>query len=222
MTIATFISEVRTRGLARTNRYQLEIPFPSNTVDRDSSYITNLLCESVQIPGLNIATTPVRVFGEAREMPYEKTYEPITTTFYVDSTMKVKTAFDNWTSLIINPQTRTLGYYKDYIRDITIHVNTVDDMKAMTIVVSEAYPKTVSAIQLDSNAKEIMKLSVTWQYKYWTSTNNNVTPAQSIPPTYYRGDADVQGILTGRGMPLLFDEPVATEAQISAIENITG
>ena len=52
--------------------------------------------------------------GEFREVPYEKLYEPINMTFYVDNDMQVKKLFDEWMSLISDPSTRTYNYYNNY------------------------------------------------------------------------------------------------------------
>lgn len=193
--IEKFISQVKSRGLARTNRYEVSIPFPEFGtwgISREASTLTNLLCDSVSLPGVNIATVPHRFYGESREMPYEKGFDPITMTYYVDSGMQVKTAFDRWCAMIIDPLNRTVGYYDDYTRDIDIIVENVDGSTPMTVTLREAFPKTVGSIQMDSGSRDIMKLSVTWQYKYWISTN---TPIRAVPVQ----SQDRQTIFTGTG-----------------------
>jgi hypothetical protein len=196
--ISNFITEVKRRGLARTNRYTVHIPFPISgqwAVGRDTAEITNLLCDSVSLPGINIATTPQRFYGEIRELPYEKAFDPVTMTFYVDSQMDVKTAFDKWMALIIDPFNRTIGYYEDYVRDIEIRVENIDGSQPIMIKLFEAYPKTVGSIQLDSGNKDVMKLSVTWQYKYWIST-------QLGSPAIPTRTQDGQSVITGGGYKL--------------------
>lgn len=215
--IQDFIAEVRTRGLARTNRYEVNIPFPSNNewnTTSENAQLTNLFCESVQVPGLNISTQPTRIYGEAREMPYERTFEPIQMMFYVDAAMQVKTAFDRWLAMIIHPQTRTIGYYNDYVRDITINILTVDDETPMTIKLFEAYPKMVGSVQMSHESKDVFKLPVTFQYKYWQSMNWNTSTRQSPPPVL-RGtgasSASPQGILA--------NDPPVTEDEIVSVED---
>ena len=182
--IDKFIAEVRTRGLARTNRYEVQIPFPGGAwgTDIEVGQLTSLLCESVSIPGLNIATQPHLTYGESREMPYNRNFEPVQMTFYVDAGMQVKTAFDRWLATIIHPQTRTVNYYENYAKDILIHVITVDEQRAMSIKLFEAYPKTISAIQMSQESKDIMKLQVTFQFKNWLTENYNAAGRMSPPP----------------------------------------
>lgn len=208
--IEKFISEVRTRGLARTNRYEVVIPFPNT--DRDGSRLASLFCETASLPGYNIATTPARVYGESREMPYERVFDPITLTFYVDSGMLVKEAFERWMSLVIDPDSRAIQYYDTYVRPITIYVDNVDDTSPYALTLHECYPKTMQSIQLQADGKEVMKLSVTIQYHYWTSetmliepTTPSLAPMTSIEDPYFIDTG------TGFGVP--------TEDQIIAVEN---
>ena len=37
--------------------------------------------ESIVLPGINVSTTQAKTFGEFREMPYERTFEPVQMTF---------------------------------------------------------------------------------------------------------------------------------------------
>ena len=223
--ITQFISQIRSRGLARTNRYEVAIPFPltgTYPIDGSAARVTNLFCDAVQIPGLNIASTPHRIFGESREMPYERNFEPITMSFYVDSGMVVKSAFDKWIAMIINPFTRTIGYYNDYKRDISIFIETVDGQRAMQVVLYEAYPKSVGAIQLDATSKDVMRLSVTWQYKNWLSDNLlGDTTATNKPPirSEFGGENDPAGIFASNGISSLFDQPAVSEDEIVAVED---
>lgn len=216
-----FISEVKTRGLARTNRYVVEIPFPNSreyNIDDDSKRLTNLFCESIQLPGLNISTDPARTYGEAREMPYERTFETFSATFYVDTNMKVKTAFDNWMSMIIDPKTRTIGYYKDFVTDINVHIETLEQSWPLTFKIYEAYPKSVSPIQLNLADRDVMTFTVTFQYKYWVSDNHTIPTTQQRPSSF-KGEADRQSVYAANGMGYGFDAPVVSEEEIVAVED---
>lgn len=185
MSWSNFNNQVRTRGLARTNRYRAVIPFP--TLGNGNIQLAELFCDSVTLPGINIATTPQRVFGEVREMPYEKIYDAVQMTFYVDSQMIIKSVFDQWLSLVINPDSRTVQYYNSYIKDIELYVVNVDQSTPYKLTLYEAYPKTISPIQMSAESRELMKLTVSFSYKYWKAssavasaqklnTNSRITP----------------------------------------------
>jgi hypothetical protein len=165
--INQFISEVKTGALARTNRFAVEMRPPGGINPGNLRRIL-LFCDSVQLPGINYSTVQNRTFGEFREVPYEKLYEPINLTFYVDNDLIVKKMFDDWMSLISNPDRRTFEYYKNYIAPkFVIEVQDINDKTRYQVELFEAYPKNVNAVSLDNASKDVMKLTVNMQYKYW-------------------------------------------------------
>ena len=86
-----------------------------------------LFCDQVQLPGANYSTVQNRTFGEFREVPYEKLYDNITMSFFVDTNMEVKKLFDQWQNQISNPITRTYNYYNNYARNMVIEVQDIND-----------------------------------------------------------------------------------------------
>ena len=156
-----FISSVKATGLMRTARYTLLVP------DGNIGQLLGMYCDQVTLPGLNYNTVANTIFGESREVPYGRLFDPITLSFYVDNDMKIKKYFDSWQQSIQNPQTRTFNYYSSYIKDIQLNVEDLENKERYSIMMHECYPKTINAIQLDYASKEVMKLSVTLQYKYW-------------------------------------------------------
>jgi len=172
-----FIAQVKVGGIARTNRYSVILTPPASLPSvggNDGTQYILLFCDQVQVPGLNISTVQNRTFGEFREVPYEKLYGDLNLSFYVDNGMTVKRLFDDWMNLIQNPNTRTFNYYKNYITDMTINIEDVEDRKRYEVKLYECYPKTISPIQMDYAAKDVMKLQVTMQYKYWRSSQVQV------------------------------------------------
>lgn len=167
--INQFVSEIKTGGLARTNRFAVLFSPPTG-MDTGGLQKLLLFCDTIQLPGINYSTTQNRTFGEFREVPYEKLYDNISMSFYIDTDMKIKALFDDWMSLISNPQTRTYSYYKDYITDIKIEVQDINDKTRYELTLKECYPKNMNSISLDHSSKENMKLTVNMQYKYWTAT----------------------------------------------------
>lgn len=236
MSLNRFISEVKTRGIARTNRYLVEFYVPGG--DQDSNRLAQLFCDAAQLPSVSIASQPSRTYGENREIPYgERNYETITLSFYVDSDLKVKTLFDEWQNAIINPVTRHVSYYNNFITEMKISVVDLQsasvtaesgrviaevDNVPYSVTLYECWPKTIGAVTLDASSKDVMKLSVTLQYKYWVAENQNVSrnflSVSGLPAT---GQADPQGVFTGTGSPFNPDVDV-TEEMIIEREDISG
>lgn len=170
-----FIAQVKNVGMARTNRYSVIMAPPQNewmAEYRDLEEIL-LFCDQIQLPGVNLATVQNRSFGEFREVPYEKLFGDISMNFYVDQALVVKQFFDAWMSSIQNPYTRTFAYYKSYTTQMNIQVEDLNDNTRYTVTAYECYPKTISPIQMDYASKDVMKLQVTMQYKYWTAYGEN-------------------------------------------------
>lgn len=166
-----FISNIKKNSLARTNRFVVDIsPSKKYAGHNENAQLVQLFCEQAVLPGVSFASQPVKTYGESREVVYDRNYESVSLTFLVDRKMLVKDYFDKWTYEIINPNTRLVGYYDSYVRDITITMQDTKDKHVYLMVLREAYPKTVSAVQLDNNSKEIMKLQVTFNYKFHTQT----------------------------------------------------
>ena len=187
-----FISQVKNYGMARNNRFSV-IMNPPATITRFSGLRQILLyCDQVQLPALNLATVQNRSYGEFREVPYEKLYGDIQISFYVDTNLYVKTFFDEWMASIQDPYTRTFEYYNRYITDMEIRVEDLQNSSVYIVTAYECYPKTVSPIQMDYANKDVMKLQVTMQYKYWRSESNNVELTEQniernelVPESYY-------------------------------------
>lgn len=220
-TLSDFISGVR-EGLSRTNHFSVLLTPPSSLANDNiiSPKMTKILlfCEQAQLPGVSFSTSQVRSFGEFKEVPYEKLYEPITLNFFADSNLTVKVLFDKWVNLIQDTSTRMYSYPDEYMTDnIKIFVHDVQNQKKYCVTLYECYPKAVAPIQLDYNNKEIMRVQVQIVYKYFTTeqitngqTNTSVIAqneprslmdygykaAESIiPATYFSAFDSFQGVV---------------------------
>lgn len=165
-----FIATVKNEGLMRTSRYAVTITPPKDLTSLGTNIRKIMMfCSDVSLPAINLSTVPIRQYGEAREVPYEKMYDNISMTFYVDNNMEVKLFFDRWMDIIQNPYTRTFNYYNNYTTTMDIDVEDLKDRKRYNVQALECYPKSVGAIQMGYDNKEIMKLTVSMNYKYWKS-----------------------------------------------------
>ena len=173
MNISDFVANI-SGGLARSNRYNVLFnPPPSvNVAGLMPNQQLLMLCDQIQIPGLNVNTAATRTYGEVREAPYEYNYEPINIQFYVDAKMDVKTFWDRWIKSIQNGNRRSFRYYNEYVcKNMDIYVQDLLDQNRYLVRLYEVYPKSVGPIQLDYAAKDVMKIQVSLVFKYWLSIN---------------------------------------------------
>jgi hypothetical protein len=172
-TLKEFISNVRD-GMAKSAHFAVMVNLPSamaiENLFKNKIAKVMLFCEQAALPGISLGTSPVRSFGEFKEVPYEKLYEPITLNFYVDKDMIVKYMFDIWMDRIQDTQTRIHTWPKKYKSRIDIFTYDTNNNRKYRVRLNEAYPKAVSAIQLDYNSKDVMRIQVQFSYKYLTTS----------------------------------------------------
>lgn len=165
-----FIASIKTEGLMRNNRFAIQFSVPATVNQTFDLQKVMLYCDSVNLPSVTVETAQARTFGEFKEMPYNRLFDNITMGFYVDNGMQVKLLFDQWINSIQDPDTRVMNYYRNYTTDITIDVYDIAEENRYQVTLYEAYPKMISPIQMDYGNKDIMKLTVSMNYKYWKSS----------------------------------------------------
>lgn len=181
-TLNDFISQVK-QGMAKPNHFVVQLNLPSALTNIQSVNMDKviLFCDQAQLPGISFGTTPVRSYGEVREVPYEKLYEGVNLSFYVDANMTVKSLFDDWIALIQNPITRDFNFPTTYVTDtIKIIVENSQGESVYLCTLHECYPKAVAPIQLDYSAKDVMKMNVSMTYKYATTAQLSKTTSVDI------------------------------------------
>lgn len=195
-----FISSVR-GGMAKTTHFEVRLTLPPKLTNNDTlkSNLPKIIlfCDQAQLPGISYGTAQVRSYGEFKEVPYEKLYEAVNLNFYVDVDMHVRTLFDTWVNLVQNPKTRDFNWANEYTTDsINIIIYDSNEAQRYICTLHKAYPKAISAVQLDYSSKEIMKLQVAFSYQYATfqqmlvgpgvsGVDNGVLPKQTIADFNY-------------------------------------
>lgn len=182
--INEFIAQVKSEGLARDNRYLVTVTPPQSLIGDTPDVKLRLFCQSVSMPGLNFVSNPVLTYGEQREVIYNRQFEAVNMEWILDSRMDIKRFWDSWQQIIIHPVSRMVNYYSDYIGTIEIEQLGIDDSESSKYAVRlyEAYPKTVAPISFSAGSKDVTKLSVTIEYKYWMPLDvASQSEASSIP-----------------------------------------
>lgn len=156
-----FLSKVKTEGLLTGTHYYVIF---GDQVGREVS----LMCDGVNLPGLNNATTEIRLFGENREVPYIPMYANLELSFISDREMRVKQYFEQWSNAVVNKTTRSVGYYSDYTKQVDIIVTDKAGEAVYCARVFEAYPKNIQDIRFGFDNKDIVRVNVSLAFKYWT------------------------------------------------------
>ena len=194
-TLKDFVAEMK-GGLARNSHFAVLVKLPA-AISNDDLIKGNyqkimLFCEQASLPGISFSTSQVRSFGEFKEVPYEKLYEQVSLSFYVDADLTVKRLFDQWINLIQDTTNRTYSWPSTYLTDtIDIFVYDTENNQRYKCTLHQVFPKAVSPIQLDYNNKEVMRLQVQFSYQYCTTDQIGIdTKSDTILPEDKQGSLD--------------------------------
>ena len=160
-----FVSNIKTRGLAVQNRFWVMIPAPK-ILSRDNKDIA-IFCKSVNLPGVNIASTSERLTGEVREIPYDRNFGPASFLFWNRSDFDTREYFERWIDGIQDPTTRILSYYNDIKSDIVVTVLDKMDKPQFKVTLLAAHPKSVGSLVLDNEMPGAMQFDVQFDYHHY-------------------------------------------------------
>ena len=128
----------------------------------------DMMCSQTELPGKTINISETKYNGDVRKVGNSIMYGNQQFVFKVSKDMYEKTIIDEWMNLIINPQTHEVGYYDDYVVDITVYQLDTNDKIVHAIVLEDAYPIMSNPLTLSNleqnNSHELM---VQFAYKRW-------------------------------------------------------
>lgn len=183
MSLKEFIATVKTEGVARPNRFRVDIMVPTSL----SPYVQapamarrlNLYCESANFPAQSIGVRQQRIYGPNYQRPYNVDYggEGMTMTFNLDRDMKIKAFFDAWMGQIIDPIQYFAYHQKHYISNrIIIEQLDEQDRVKYGISIEDAFPRSMSLLELNqSSQNQVHKLNVTFAYRRWIPMHSITT-----------------------------------------------
>lgn len=191
MALQDFITHVRSVGFTTGAKYAIVAPAIGGGRNAE---IVSMMCNTASLPGSGVMTTELRYFGEVSERPYGVFYTPVQLTFYLDNALSAKKYFDEWMKLIVNKDTRTFGYYDDFVKTVEIIVMDRNDNEIDRIKLHEAYPKTINDVGLDYSSNAPMVLSVNLVYKWWESSNDAQSDERTLVDRSRAPEYGIDGI----------------------------
>ena len=124
-------------------------------------------CFQASIPSMSTLTTDKD--EGYRSIAYQKAYEDVTLSFYVQEDMKEIKFFQDWMQMMIIPENNRVGFYDDYTSTVEIkNLDRNENKPILTTILHDAYPKTLSAIDLNYDSADIMRVSIVMTYRYYT------------------------------------------------------
>ena len=145
----------------------------------EASRSVSLRCESVELPGRNITSSPdTNIYGPVREIAQEVTYSnEVSMTFQASSGLEERVFFEQWLHKCFNPETWNVGYYNEYIGSADVYLLDINNQRRYGLKIHEMWPKTITATELSGAAAgDIIKNQITFAFRTWTTLDIDQTP----------------------------------------------
>ena len=169
-------------GIAMANHFRVELPSINGMSTRD----LDLSCKAVNVPGRQVMTNNRIIGAIDQKVAYNSASEDVSLSFHVMNDYKIRTYFESWQALAIDPNTHEIGYLNEYAKTVKIHqlkpgiglpiysdrifdIDLISKEKIMyTCELYEAFPTTVTAIELsDASENATVELIVQLSYRKW-------------------------------------------------------
>lgn len=143
------------------------------------------VCDAAQLPGRGFGVTEVRYYGPSQAFPNNSQYETATFSFICNQHSLERYYFDQWMEIINPTSTFNFEYANNYFADIKIiqfaeyaaNEGNFLEQRGQTSTRSpdiiygwtlrKAWPILVAPQQVTWADSDILRLQVTFTYKYW-------------------------------------------------------
>jgi hypothetical protein len=115
--IDDFLSEISAGGgMAMGNMFKVTLP----SINQSSSESMSLLCKTVNLPGRQMQSAEKRSGMETKKVAYGYASDDVTMSFYLLNDYSAKDYFERWQDLVVNQDTKEIGYHNEYAKQVTI------------------------------------------------------------------------------------------------------
>ena len=165
----------RAGGIARLNRFQVELPTNIPGIEVTDSREYQVLCKTASIPGKGIATHDRTIMTQNEKIGYGYVVQEMAMTFYLLNDYGMRDYFDKWMNSIVNQETFEVSYKTEYQRNIKIHQlrepveakRRVALNKIYSIELEDAFPISINSIDFSNDPDVIGEVSVSMSYTKW-------------------------------------------------------
>ena len=163
-------------GGARANQFRITVtPPPGIAIGLDVRR-TSFLVKAAAIPSIEMAFIPVPFRGRNVQYVGDRA-DPAdwNTTFYNDTDFMIRNAMERWQNGI-NDFANNTGVIapSDFQTDLQVEQLDRDDTILKTYIFRSAWPVTISAIELTSEAADALEeFECTWRYQHFEASGVN-------------------------------------------------
>jgi len=170
--------------------------------------------ETVEMPGRNLDTKPLQIYGPKREVVYAHSFSgEVTMTIYCDKYLRQRGFFEMWQKAAFDQGTNNVHFYDEYTGGIRIYQlgafaeNADRDRISYGVELFECFPKTIGPVNFGQGANdEIQKISVTFAFRNWFNLTLDQVSSYTVGggfkvPTVIRGQQGFLGTLLDKLPP---------------------
>lgn len=185
--LSEFIAHVKNVGLPTATHFFVYIP--------GFGQYELAMCDSTSLPGIQIMSSEVRMFGELHTLPHAPLYQTHQLSFIADNKMTIRDSLEKWSNEVFNRETRKFGYYDQYTKDVTIYLTDKAGKVIYAVKLREAWLQQIGDTQLDYGNESLVRIPVTLAYKWWEAIPSSASgePKQKIQELLNSSIAKVYG-----------------------------
>jgi hypothetical protein len=162
-------------SLAKGCRFIVAIKPPTSlkSFPQDLHY----LCETAELPGRSFSVSQARYYGPSQVFPSNSEYQPLSLVFMCRADSRERRFFDDWLDFINPVNTFNFEYPNNYYSQVDVYQYTewgspVTGGTPMANIsyqwrLNKAWPTVVSEQAVNWAEQDILRLQVTFAYKYW-------------------------------------------------------
>ena len=167
--ISDFIASINKYGVAKSNRFLVQITPPSSMASGagEVGRLLQFSCQGAKIPSTSISKSDFRSYGMSYKIASKKTFDDnVDLVFRMDKDYNILQFFTYWMKLIYNPETGDIGYYNDYIGKVEIQMQDQENNTKLTVELEDAYPLSFNSVDLSWREEtDAMTFSVAFAYR---------------------------------------------------------
>jgi hypothetical protein len=181
-----FLSNIENANeVAKADKFDVVFALPQQLTGPYGPVELALTCEASELPGIDITPIEYRHHAFIKRIPHHISYSPVTFTFYCTGQMLEKQFFDMWTDFCIPKATGLVNYRLDNLGnpqyESSVTVNQYDQVGNRTYFaqLDEAWPISVSALNLNWSDDSIHRVTVTMVYTKWLTAADGAVGAST-------------------------------------------
>ncbi len=168
--ISEFRANIDKKGVYNSANFEVLINHPSAEFNE-----LRYRCQGIELPGRSLHTADQKYAGPARKIAYDSIFTEVTANIICSKDLDEKEKFETWQNIAVvkyremSSNSRDmfdLGFFDDYIGTVTIFIYDSTNKLERQYILEEAYPITVSPLQLSWASNEVTILPVSFAYTY--------------------------------------------------------